>query len=104
MTYFERAACRTTGFAIVAGLSAVPGLVLGLVLFIGSGDAGALALVLAGPIAALLVTSPLRWVFIQAARIPFSIIFVGPVLVGYFLFVKPAEWFALWKRWVFIME
>lgn len=100
MNYFERAVNRTTGFGIVAGLSIVPGLLLGLVWAIADGTSAPLVLALGGPIAAALLSTPLHHLFAQAAKIPFSIIFIGPVLAAYVVFVKPAEWFALYRGWV----
>lgn len=104
MTYFEKAVSRTTGFGVVTGLSIVPGLILGIVLAIASSDPSGLVLAAAGPVSALLLKTPLHYLFGAAARIPFSIIFVGPVLLAYFVFVKPAEWFALKKQWITIEQ
>lgn len=100
MTYLDRAVARTAGFGIVAACSIVPGLILGIVIAIASGEPGAIALALGGPIACLLLQTPMRHLFVLAARIPFSIVFVGPVILAYWLFVKPAEFLAVRKGWV----
>jgi len=104
MNYFERAVSRTTGVGIVVALSIIPGFVVGLIGVMAGGGGGWMALALLGPLAALVTHTPLSFLFAQLAKIPFSILFVGPILLGHWLFVKPMAALALNKGWVVVLE
>ena len=99
MSFVENVVSRTTGFGIVAGLSIVPGLIIGIVFWISNGDPAALSLMIMGPISALLM-GPLHPLWLLLARIPFSFWFLMPFWLSYLILVKPAAKFAEWKGWV----
>ena len=100
MSFFEDAANRTTGFGIVVLLWAVPGFVLGLILLISSGEPLALCATAAGPLGALCVMTPLRFLLVKIAEIPVVGFLTLPISISYKVFANSSIWLALRKRWI----